>query len=132
MKKSFRDWLFEGLNVRKLSNQYLTCERVSDDESKICIKVAPDNIIKTKYGYALILDQTHVVFLKEWAVNDNWYGIEVIMSKQYFNVKEWGVHPDFFPSDGEELTWDYYLNIAKQQNAKDKDNDRINPVKWRI
>lgn len=134
MKKlnKFENWLFEGLNARAVSNKYTTFERVNEAEDKICIKVADSNLIKTRYGYALILDTTHVVFVKEWAVNgpiNSTY--EVILTKEYFNVKEWGVHEDFFPSDGEELTWEYHLGIAKQQNAVDEDGDKINPVRWR-
>lgn len=71
MTTSFKDFLFEGLNGRKIGNNYFTADRVSEDESKIIVKVADSNLIETRYGYALILDRTHVVFIKGWAVSSN-------------------------------------------------------------
>ena len=129
MKASFKNWLFEGLNVKKASNKYLTCERVSDDEEKIIVKVAPEQVVKTKYGYAVILDYSHVVFVKDWAVNDNWYGVEVMLTKKYFAVKEWGEHPAY-SVDLENCKWETWLKVAKEQQVIDEDGSKINPVRW--
>ena len=89
-KADFNNFRFEGLNYKDASNKYYTMDRVSADESKIVVKVASTQIIETKFGYALILDYNHVVFLKSWQVSDNYFGIEVLLNKEYWNVKEWG------------------------------------------
>lgn len=79
---------FEGLNWRQYSTKYMTMDRVSADENKIVVRVGKDHLIQTRYGYALILDNTHVVFIKNWQVSISAHGIEVLLTKEYFNVKE--------------------------------------------
>ena len=121
MKKDFNEFRFEGLNAKKVSNNYMTMNRISDNGEKIVVKVADCHLEKTLYGYALILDQTRVVFLKDWQVSQNYYGNEVLLDKNYFNVKTWGNHPLFFESD-DNLTFDAWVKLAQEQ----KDNE----VKW--
>lgn len=130
-KADFNDFRFDGLNWRQSSNEYLTMERVSEDENKIVVKVAPEHLMRTKYGYALILDYSHVVFLKSWQVSDNYYGTEVMLTRDFFNVKEWGEH-EAFGDEPENLTYDNWLKVAKEQNAVDEDGFKINRVTWRI
>lgn len=130
-KADFNDFRFDGLNWRQSSNEYLTMERVSEDENKIVVKVAPEHLMRTKYGYALILDYSHVVFLRSWQVSDNYYGTEVMLTRDFFNVKEWGEHEDF-DDEPENLTYDNWLKVAKEQNAVDEDGFKINRVTWRI
>ena len=130
-RADFNDFRFSGLNWHQKSNEYLTMERVSEDENKIVVKVGSDHLISTRYGYALILDNTHVVFLKSWQVSTNWYGNEVLLQKEYFIVKEWGEH-EAFDEEPQNLQYDEWLKVAKEQNGKDEDGDRINPVRWRI
>lgn len=98
--------------------------RFNESEDKIVVKVEDNHLIETKYGYALILDNTHVVFIKSWQVNQNWFGNEVYLTKEYFNVKEWGEHEEFGIGD-QELTWNYWLNVAKIQ----QENENI--VRWK-
>lgn len=132
MKKNFNEFRFEGLNYSKDSNKYYTMNRVSDDETKIVVKVADNHLIKTKYGYALILDHSHVVFLKDWQVDQNWFGNEVLLNKEFWNVKEWGNH-DEFDNDEENLNFDRWLEVAKEQeNYKNENGLKNNSVKWRI
>lgn len=64
MKKDFNDFRFSGLNYKEKSNKYFTMNRVSEDENKVVVKVDSVHLFETKYGYALILDNTHVVFSK--------------------------------------------------------------------
>ena len=125
MKANFRNWLFEGMDARKHSNKYWTANRVSSDESKIIVKVADSHVIATQYGYAIILDSSHVVFVKDWAVDSNWYGTEVMLTKRYFSVKKWGSHDDFMENE-ENLNWDAWLNVAKEQQAHD------NLARWTV
>lgn len=122
--KKFDEFRFEGLNARPASNKYLTMNRVSKDGNKIVVKVAENQLIPTKYGYALILDRTHVVFVKSWQVSQNWFGNEVILTKEFFNVKVWGEHNDFL-DDSYNLTWDAWKTAAEDQN----ENEEL-PVKW--
>lgn len=131
-KKDFNEFRFEGLNPTKKSNQYLTMNRVSDNENKIVVKVGGAHLIKTKYGYALILDNTHVVFLKEWAVDCNWFGNEVLLDREYFTVKEWGNHEDFETNE-EALNFDFWVELAKEQDSRfDEDGFKINKVNWTL
>lgn len=123
MKREFNQFRFQGLNYQSYSNKYYTMNRVNDTEDKIVVKVADAHLIPTRYGYALILDRTHVVFLKDWAVSRNWFGNEVLLTKEYFNVKEWGDHEDF-ADDEKNLDWNTWLEVAKEQQKSE------NLVKW--
>ena len=129
MKKDFNDFRFEGLDYRNCSNKYYTMNRISENEEKIVVKVGDSHLIQTLYGYALVLDKTRVVFLKKWQVSQNWFGNEVLIDKNYWQVKIWGNHEDFEDTD-ENLSFEFWLNIAKEQSKLDEDGTRINPVKW--
>lgn len=115
MKKDFNEFRFEGLNYRDYSNKYFTMNRISDDENKIVIKVDDVHLVETKYGFAFILDKTHVVFLKEWQVSRNFFGNEILLDKDYFQIKVWGNHENFLEENEDELTFDKYKEIAKEQ-----------------
>lgn len=130
--KDFNNFRFEGLNWYQYSNKYYSMDRVSADESKIVVKVGESHILKTKFGYALILDYSHVVFLKDWQVSDNYFGVEVLLQKEFFIVKEWGTFEDF-GDDPENLDFNTWLEAAKAQaNLKDKDGMPLNRVRWEI
>lgn len=130
-KSEFNDFRFADLDYHKISNKYFSMKRVSADKNKIVVKVADSHLIPTKFGYALILDRTHVVFLKDWQVNKNFYGNEVLLNKDFFNVKEWGEHQDFSDED-EALMYEYWLKVAQEQDdAVDEDGLKINIVKWK-
>lgn len=123
---------FEGLNYKQLSNNYLTMNRVSEDNNKIVVKIGSDHLLKTKYGYAFILDRTHVVFLKEWQINTSYYGTEVLLERQNFKVKEWGEFSIFDDTD-DLLSFDNLVKIAKEQdNAYDENGLKLNKVNWRL
>lgn len=130
MDTNFNDFRFEGLNCKNISNKYMTMNRVSDDKDKIVVKVADSHLQRTKYGYALILDHTHVVFLKDWQVDQNYYGNEVLLNKKFFNPKEWGTWEDFF-EEPDQLEWDTWMNAAIVQDSfVDEDGNKLNRVKW--
>ena len=128
-KKDFNDFRFAGLNWRQQSNKYLTMDRVSEDETKIVVKVADAHLSETKYGYALILDYSHGVFLKSWQVSKNYYGNAVLLTKEFFNVTEWGEQEEF-SDEPENLKFEEWLKTAKSQNEKAEDGIRRNPVRW--
>lgn len=121
--KEYAEKKFPKMNARSETNNYWTMDRVGNDGNTIVVKTADSHLIKTKYGYALILDRENVVFLKEWQVNQNYYGNEVMLNKPYFNVKKWGNHLDF-GKDSENLKWETWLDVAKRQQ------DAGNQVKW--
>lgn len=131
-KSDFNDFRFEGLNWKQYSNNYLTMNRVSHEETKIIVKVVDSHLKETKYGYALILDRTHVVFLKNWQVSSNYYGNEVLLQKDFFQVKEWGDF-DEFDNEPENLIFENWLEVAKEQEAYvDEDGTKLNRVRWEI
>src|SRR5574344_2024542 len=96
-QNTFNDFRFEGLDYKEASNKYLTMKRVNAEATKCVVKIAPKQIVKTKFGWALILDRTHVIFIKDWQVSvSNNYGIEVLLDKEHFVIKNWGVYEEFF------------------------------------
>lgn len=123
-KKDFNQFRFEGFKQVKESNKYMIMNRVSADETKVIVAVGENHLIKTKYGYALVLDINHVVFVKDWQVDQNYFSNEVLIDQKYFNVKEWGEHELFCEND-DALSFDYWLSAAKQQQEAD------NLAKWR-
>ena len=123
-KRDFNNYRFEGLNWKEKSNKYMTMNRVSEDEDKVVISVSTDSLIKTRYGYAFILDRTHVVFLKDWQVDMNYFANEVLLNRDFFNVKEWGTHDEY--DDEEDLSFEKYVEVAKAQTSAE------NKVAWAI
>lgn len=132
MKKDFNEFRFKGLNWRKQTNKYLTMDRVSDDKTKVVVKVGNSHLIPTQYGYAFIVGYHSVVFVKNWQVSQNYYGTEILLDKNYFNVKEWGNFEDdfYFEDEEKKQTFDYWLEVAEAQSLKDEDGSFMNPVKW--
>lgn len=130
-QNTFNDFKFAGLDYKEASNKYLTMKRINAEETKCVVKIAPEHLIKTKFGWALILDRTHVIFLKDWQVSvSNYYGIEVLLDKIHFLVKNWGVHEEF-ADDEEFLNFEKWVEIAKAQDElKNNDGWQINPVRW--
>lgn len=122
-KKDFNEFRFAGLDFKSASNKYWTMKRVNADESKIVVKVDESMLQPTRYGYALILDDKHVVFIKDWQVNINYFGCEVLLTKEYFNVKEWGTWKSF-GDEPQNLEWAEWLRVAKLQQ------DAETVVKW--
>ena len=122
--KDFNNFRFEGLNYFDYSNKYYGLNRVSETGDKICVNVVDAHLITTQYGYALILDNEHVVFVKNWQVDQNYFGNEVILDRKFFNVKKWGFHEEFSEADKAQLTFDYWKRVAEEQQ-------KYNPCKWK-
>lgn len=121
---NFNDYRFFDLNYQDYSTSYFTMDRINDTSDKVVVKVDKSHLQETKYGYALILDYKHVVFLKRWQVSCNYYGNEVLLIEKYWNVKEWGSWEGFAESD-EDLHFHIWLNVAQEQQ------DHGNIVKWK-
>jgi hypothetical protein len=58
----------------------------------------------------------------------------VLLTREYFNVKEWGEFDDFGAVDDEsELTFDHWLEVAKEQSyivEEEGYSSPGNPVRW--
>lgn len=122
---SFNDYRFFDLNYRDYSTSYFTMNRINDTSDKIVVKVAECHLKETKFGYALILDQSHVIFLKPWQVSQNYYGNEVLIFEKYWNVKEWGSWDEFSEAEDDELSFSHWLEVAQEQ----QEHETI--VKWK-
>ena len=130
-KAEFNNFRFDGLNPKDISNKYITMDRVSADRNKIVVKVDSSHLLETKYGYALILDQNHVVFLKSWQVSQNYFGNEVLLNREYWNVKEWGDFSDEFDEEEENYNFDAWLSVAKMQDELlNEEGKKANRVHW--
>lgn len=123
----FNEFRFEGLDARKISNKYMTMKRVSEDKNKIVVKVGDTHILKTKFGYALILNAEYVVFLKDWQVDQNYYGNEVLLNKEFFVLKKWGDFSLEFGYEEDNLNWEEWLNTAIAQSENED-----NAVRWAL
>ena len=115
MSRDFNKFRFDGLNYRVLSNNYWIMNRFNDEETKCVVKVDADQLLKTQYGYALIIDSSHVVFVKDWQVGYAPYGeaMEVMLDKKFFQVKQWGSFENF--GDTGDDTFEAWLAVAKKQ-----------------
>ena len=113
-KAEFNDFRFKGLKWEQHSNNYITSKRVSEDESKIVVKVENNHLVETKFGYALILDKQTVVFLKKWQVDINFFGTEIIIDRNFFKPTKWGEHNNF-ENNEENHNFKKWLEVAKKQ-----------------
>ena len=131
MKNDFNNFRFAGLEYESASNKYFDIKnRISEDKEKCIVKVEPTNLIKTRFGYALILDRTRVQFLKDWQVSENFYGSFVLLTKKYWQPKSWGNHENFSEED-KYLVFNEWLAIAEEQdNSSYNDEGKKIAVKW--
>lgn len=133
MTKFTRDFLLGGLNPREISAKYSTCDRVSDNEEKIVVRVADTNLFDSRYGYGLILGRTKFIWLKRWQVlAPNWFTPkgkrDVVLTKEYFKVQDStsefkGINVGDCESDSEFEKangyhgWEDLVDFAKRQEA---------------
>ena len=93
---------------------------VNGDESKILLVVSPEKLRETKYGYGLIIDAEHVVFIKSWQVLGTCYermnSYLIVLDRNYFSVKEFQFadQGDEF-GESETTTFDDFKEVAKMQ-----------------
>lgn len=118
MSRDFNKFRFEGLNYHTASKSYWSMNRINEEETKCIVNLAEEQVVPTRYGYAVILDRTHVVFVKDWQVSRGMYGkgYEVMFTEQYYTVKEWGNHEDFATAEHLDTFADM-LAAAKEQEA---------------
>ena len=103
------------------SSAYAHADRVSKDESHICVMVNHEAVKPTKYGYSLQLDRDHVAYVKGWQVYGHTEpykgqtGVEVVLSKKYFNPKKTRYPNEDYSADSKNLRWDEWLKAARRQ-----------------
>lgn len=139
-----RDYTFKGFNPEqflKCSNKYveLTGSHVSEDGNNVVIKIAPNHVIPTKFGFAIIVDAKRVVFIKHWQVwgtsfKDSSYIVS--FNRQFYQVKEWGDHSAEFGeyediNESDMGNFDNLVKLAKKQEEYyngydiDEDGDKV-------
>lgn len=131
-RKDFNKFRFDGLDYQVHTVKYVTMDRVNADETKLIIRVVPEQIFKTQYGYGVHLNANFVLFLKEWQVDINMYGCEIMLTKEYFKPKEFGFSKRFSDSKWDSLLkWETWVKIAKLQDSKiDENGLKLQPVRW--
>ena len=121
-----KNYKFKGFTedqFKAYSNNYskFTGKHVSDDNNHVVVRVAWNNIIKTRYGFAMIIDRNHVVFGKNWQLwgNGQWNeDIVVSFNRQFFNIKEFGDFEEF-AEEGDIKSFDDLVEMAKAQEKQD-------------
>lgn len=63
------------------------------------------------------------MFLKNWQYFEGYYGVYAVLDKNYFRVAEAKEPFEDMASQGDMLTWDDALKIAKKQQAYDEKNE---------
>jgi len=133
-RNDFNKFRFDGMNFKVHTIKYVTMDRVNADATKLCVKVDPTLVFKTKYGYGVHLNEKHVLFLKDWQVDMNIYGCEILLNKEFFTPKEFGFDRRYSGEKWDKLLkWDTWVRIATIQDSKiDEDGVKLNEVKWMI
>lgn len=93
MLNKFYKKIFAKLKPKELtySDKYFSMDRTSSDESQCIVTVSENRLRRSKFDtYMLILDQTHVLFLKKWAVCFTSDGTHIFLDSNFWNVKEFG------------------------------------------
>lgn len=130
MIKEFYRNIFTKLDPHNILNldSYFTMNRVSKDETQCVVKVDSSRLRRSKYEtYMLILDDSHVVFIKAWAVCFTHYGPNVFLDEKYWNPKEFGKW-DKYGEDDEMLDYRTWFMMAKNQDLEYKKSiDRKQP-----
>lgn len=123
--KKFDQFRFEGLNPRYGSNKYYKLDRVSDDKSKIIVRFAKEQVFKTQYGYGFIVGEKHVVWLKDWQVDfnyfaDQWDGCEILLNKEFYSpkVSNKPFEDIFVDNDKGYYGWEELVATAEEQDKE--------------
>ena len=131
-RNEFNNFRFGDMGYKIHTIRYMTMNRVNEDKTKVVVKVDPRMLYKTKFGYAMHLNEKYVIYLKEWQVDMNPDGCEILLNKDYFKPVEYGFSRGYQGYD-HLLNWDTWVRIAtKQDAALDLEGNKANEVKWMI
>lgn len=125
MKKDFNEYRFAGFEFENQSNNYWKfASQVNNDETKILVKVNPENMFTFLSGYSkwemtcLKLDRNHCVYLKAWQVFKGGNGTYIVIDKNYWNIKEAKEPFDDMVEEADN-SWEAMLETAKKQQTTD-------------
>lgn len=114
---TFNEFRFSGLKPRQVGKYEVELDRVSADKEKCVVRISIEHLKETSFGFALILNDKQVVFLKSWQV-ENKGACEVILNKKYFKVSNWGEFPDFIGADEKNTSFEHWVEVAEAQQEK--------------
>ena len=105
MSKFDANYTYKGFGseqIKELSNKYnhFIGSHVSRDGNNAVLNIGSEHVFPTKFGYGVIVDRSHTVFVKPWQVwgrNRDNGGYVINFNKQYYNVKNGGITKIFLP-----------------------------------
>lgn len=120
----FDKFRFGDLRPRRDSNAYYEVDRINSAKDKIIVTVPSERVFQTKYGYGLILNADHVLWLKSWQVGRGklWNGsryevhTNVLLQKNYFNPSKANYERTDYPYERVSLTWQEWEGYARAQS----------------
>ncbi len=137
MNYKYKGFIEEQFKPTSRKFMKLTGHHVSPDENNAVIVVGDNNIFKTPYGYAIILNAEHVVFVKDWQVWGMTRNGDYIinLNREFYKVKEWGDFSENFGYEKDNLlfTFEGVLTVAREQEASYNDgfaNDNGYYFEW--
>ena len=126
---------FEPERFSKASKTYTLFEgsHISDDGNHVVVRLRDSHLLETKYGYGVIVDAKHVIFIKKWQIwgKHHLYRTYLVsFSREYFKVSEWGDFSDRFDeledlNESSLSSFENLLALAKEQDAFDKQGRHI-------
>lgn len=117
----FDAYRFGDMRPSRPSNKYYEVDRINKSGDKIIVTVPNDRVFQTKYGYGLVLNADHVLWLKNWQVgqakyfNGSGYDVQtnVLLQKQYFNPQKSNYERSDYSYEAKNLTWKEWESVAK-------------------
>ena len=116
--KNYKFKGFQEEQFRKLSNKYTEFigKQVSDDKENAVVLISAEHVFTTRYGYGVIVDSSHVVWVKSWQVwginlTNTAYAIN--FSREFYNVKEYGDFSENFSDDLENSMLGDFEKVVK-------------------
>lgn len=125
----FNSYRFDGFEYRDSSNKYFEFQsQINNDASKALIRISPESVFSYRredgeIAYVFKIDRKHCLFLKRWQYFDGAYGTYALFSKQYYSPVTAEKPFDDMSSEPGMLTWDDVIEVAKEQQKFDREQD---------
>lgn len=125
----FNSYRFDGFKYRDNSNKYFEFQsQINNDASKALIRISPESVFSYRredgeIAYVFKIDRKHCLFLKRWQYFDGAYGTYALFSKQYYSPVTAEKPFDDMSSEPGMLTWDDVIEVAKEQQKFDREQD---------
>lgn len=126
MSRFDADYTYKGFGseqMLKATNTYTSFlgSHVSKDKNNAVVLVDSMQVMKTKYGYGVVVDDKHTVFVKDWQVwgrNAENKHVVINFNRQYYNVKEWGNYSESWRKKSNLKTFDDVVKLARKQEKE--------------